>query len=506
MKTPYLVPGQPLFNAKPNTMSIDKMSRSCKVLSICLLFLFFTAGHPLLAQTKNPAGPVQKPSGQAEQRPTTLSEENQRQALVQQFLTALALSQNNLGIVYYATGNLDSASAHLQDALQIAPNFAIAHLALGLVYYAQQNPQQAITEFKASAEGDTVGQRRMNMVPVDTVYTWAKAQFNKLLQGSPNLPGAHTALATLYMQGGYLSDAEHHLLQAIAVDSAYVDAYNSLGKLYADSQQFEEAVAIYEKAMTLPLTEEQKPKVYLNLGVSYMGLNRSDEAVRAWKRSIALAPDYAEAYLNLGIAYQTENLSDSARVAWTRAIAVKSDFIAPRMALARLANEESNPEESVRYYREILALGARDPQIYGELARVYEQQEKYDLSLSTYDDALKLDPESSDLKTEKALIQQKMKNRDEARQMKKVRLRQIVVRVRLEAEQILTQLKSGADFVKMAQTKSIDRSAADGGDLGHFGPGEMLPAFQEAVLRLKPGDISGIIETGMGYHILKRVE
>ena len=506
MKTPCLVPERPLFNDKPTARSKDRLNGYCRLFFIVLGLFFSTHNHLLLAQTKNPAGPAQKPSGQSAQPPGTLSEENQRQAMIQQFLTALALARNNLGIVYYATGNLDSASAHLQDALQIAPNFAIAHLALGLVYYAQQKPQQAIASFKASAEGDTVGQRRMNMVPVDTVYTWAKTQFDKLLQGSPNLPGAHTALAGLYMQGGYLSDAGHHLLQAISADSVNVDAYNSLGKLYADSQQFEEAVAIYEKAITLPLTVEQKPKVYLNLGVSYMGLNRSDEAVRAWKHSIELAPDYAEAYLNLGIAYQTENLSDSARVAWTRAIAVKSDFIAPRMALARLANEEGSPEESARYYQEILALGARDPQIYGELARIYEQQEKYDLSLSSFDEALKLDPESSDLKTEKALVQQKIKNRDEARQLKKVRLRQIVVRVRLEAEQIQAQLKSGADFVKMAQTKSIDLSASDGGDLGYFGPEELIPALQEAVLRLKPGEISGIIETGMGYHILKRIE
>jgi len=78
--------------------------------------------------------------------------------------------------------------------------------------------------------------------------------------------------------------------------------------------------------------------------------------------------------------------------------------------------------------------------------------------------------------------------------------------VKAEAEQILNQLRAGADFAKMAQTKSIDTSAADGGDLGYFGPGEMLPVFEEALTRLKPGEISGILETPMGYHILKRME
>lgn len=505
MKTPCLVPEQAPLNTKPTATRTDNPNGFCRLFFVFLVVFCSNCGDLLLAQTKPAAKLAQKPPSQAEQ-PRVLSEEDQRQAMVQQFLTAFALSKNNLGVLYYATGNLDSASVHLQDAIRIAPNFAIAHLALGLVYYAQNNRQQAISEFKASADGDTVGQRRMNMVPVDTVYSWAKAQFDKRLQGAPNLPAAHMTLGMLYAQGSYLADAEHHLLQAVAVDSMYVDAYNNLGKLYADTQRFEEAVSIYEKALTLPLTEEQKPKVYLNLGVSYMGLNRSEEAIRAWKRSIELSPDYAEAYLNLGIAYETENLSDSARVAWIRAIAVKSDFVAPRVALARLANEEGKPDESARYYGEILALGVRDPQIYGELAKIYDQQEKYDLSFAGYDEALKLDPESSDLRTEKALVQQKIKNRDEARRMKKVRLRQIVTRIKAEAEQILAQLQSGADFVKIAQTSSIDRSAAEGGDLGYFGPGEMIPALQEAVLKLKPGELSDVIETAMGYHILKRVE
>ncbi|SVC55812.1 uncharacterized protein METZ01_LOCUS308666, partial [marine metagenome] len=49
-------------------------------------------------------------------------------------------------------------------------------------------------------------------------------------------------------------------------------------------------------------------------------------------------------------------------------------------------------------------------------------------------------------------------------------------------------------------------SAANGGDLGFFGTGEMIPAFEEAVRLLKAGEITGIIQTPMGYHIIKREE
>jgi tetratricopeptide (TPR) repeat protein len=446
------------------------------------------------------------PAAPSPVRGDTVSAESRQRAVLQQFLAAVALAKNNLGGVYYAAGNYDSARAHIQDALTIAPNYAAAHLTLGLIHYAEKNERAALVEFKAAAEGDTLGQRRMGMVPPDTVYAWAKTQFGKMTQSRSTLAVAHTTLAMLYGQGGYLPDAEHHFRQAIASDSTYVDAYNSLGKLYADTQRFEEAVGVYERTLKLPLNDDQKPKVYLNLGVSYMGINRSEDAIRAWQTAIDLLPGYAEAYMNLGIVYQTENLPDSARTAWMRAIALKPDFIAPRVALARLCVSEGKLNESERLYREILDTGAKDPRIYGELGFVYEQQEKYGLAVAQYEEALKLDPESSELRASLRFVQQRMKEQEEARQAHKIRLRQIVVRVRAEAEQILTQLRSGADFVRLAQNKSIDSSAADGGDLGYFGPGEMLPAFEEAAMQLKVGEISGIVETPMGYHIIKRIE
>ena len=108
------------------------------------------------------------------------------------------------------------------------------------------------------------------------------------------------------------------------------------------------------------------PKVYLNLGVSYMGLERADEAIVAWSKAVAMAPDYAEAYMNLGIAYQSKNMPDSARVVWTRALGVKSDLVVARIALARLEAGEGQKDKAVQYYQDILDLGAKDPRIYAD--------------------------------------------------------------------------------------------------------------------------------------------
>jgi len=79
----------------------------------------------------------------------------------------------------------------------------------------------------------------------------------------------------------------------------------------------------------------------------------------------------------------------------------------------------------------------------------------------------------------------------------------ILVESEKEALKILNSLKAGSDFSKLAQEKSTGPSGPNGGQLGWFGPGQMVPEFEAAVLVLEIGGISQPVKTQFGWHLVK---
>jgi parvulin-like peptidyl-prolyl isomerase len=72
-----------------------------------------------------------------------------------------------------------------------------------------------------------------------------------------------------------------------------------------------------------------------------------------------------------------------------------------------------------------------------------------------------------------------------------------------QAKKVLNEIRKGRDFADLAMEYSEDVSASDGGDIGFVVRGKMVREFEEAVFSLKPGQISDIVETEYGYHIIK---
>jgi peptidyl-prolyl cis-trans isomerase C len=83
--------------------------------------------------------------------------------------------------------------------------------------------------------------------------------------------------------------------------------------------------------------------------------------------------------------------------------------------------------------------------------------------------------------------------------------RHILVKTKEEAEAIKKKLDGGADFATLAKKHSTCNSAKKGGDLGEFGPGKMIKAFDNVVFKKPVLKVHGPIKTKFGYHLIETI-
>lgn len=89
-------------------------------------------------------------------------------------------------------------------------------------------------------------------------------------------------------------------------------------------------------------------------------------------------------------------------------------------------------------------------------------------------------------------------------QQEEVRARHILVKTEEEAKAIIADLDAGKDFVEIAKEKSTDPNKSEGGDLGYFTKGRMVPEFEEAAFALEKGAYSKTpVQSQFGFHVIK---
>ncbi|MEM0156244.1 MAG: peptidylprolyl isomerase [Thermoplasmataceae archaeon] len=88
----------------------------------------------------------------------------------------------------------------------------------------------------------------------------------------------------------------------------------------------------------------------------------------------------------------------------------------------------------------------------------------------------------------------------------KIRCAHILVQKEALAKEILARIQKGESFAKLAEQFSIDSSRKRGGDIGFFKHGSTVKEFEKAAFNLQKNQLSGIVRTQFGYHIIKRLE
>jgi peptidyl-prolyl cis-trans isomerase C len=136
----------------------------------------------------------------------------------------------------------------------------------------------------------------------------------------------------------------------------------------------------------------------------------------------------------------------------------------------------------------------KDPQVQEQLQRLEDE-----LVRQAY-----LRDEISDRVTEERIREAYDKAMETYVQDEEIRARHILVKTQEEGEAILRDLSDGATFEDLARERSTGPSGPNGGDLGYFTRGMMVPPFSEAAYALQPGEVSSSpVQTDFGWHVIK---
>lgn len=315
---------------------------------------------------------------------------------------------------YDKPGNLDTAIAALQAAVQTDPRFALGYAELGEAYRLKNqvdpNPKW-ITEASANLErasqlDDHLATTYISLGMLHTSLgqnDLAQQEFEKALQINPRDASALGGLARNYEHMGRTADAETTFKKAAALRPDYWDAYNNLGMFYDRQGRKTEAIAQYRRVIELT---PDNATAWSNLASAYVDINDEQsraEAEKALQKSIALAPSYA-AYANFGVLYLDEKrYSESS--AMTRKALELNDANYLVWDNLRIASEWMGDETQTRIARDkTLALlepfavtHPQDTTAQSLLAKTYAAKGARDKALQHLALALELAPKDADV-------------------------------------------------------------------------------------------------------------
>ncbi|MBT4934008.1 MAG: peptidylprolyl isomerase [Rhodospirillaceae bacterium] len=136
----------------------------------------------------------------------------------------------------------------------------------------------------------------------------------------------------------------------------------------------------------------------------------------------------------------------------------------------------------------------KDPIVRQQLARIEEQVLERAFLTAYIDKRI----------TDEALAEQYQKMVKQVSVKEEVSARHILLETEAQAREVIKELKGGADFAELAKTRSKGPSGPNGGDLGFFGEGQMVPAFSKAAFAMQAGETTDEpVQTQFGWHVIK---
>ena len=164
-----------------------------------------------------------------------------------------------------------------------------------------------------------------------------------------------------HYQAGRLAAAAQICRQMLQQQADDVGALHLLGLIAARHQQFEQAIALYQRVIAL---QPQHLEAYNNLGIVLMQLGRLPAAIACYRQALNVAPNRAEVRVNLGNALQVEGDLNGAIACYEQALATKPGLAAAHKNLAHVLRMQGRLAAAILHHQQAIALAAHDAEAH----------------------------------------------------------------------------------------------------------------------------------------------
>jgi len=307
-----------------------------------------------------------------------------------------ATAHLNLGIGLEAIGDAEGAMKSYETARSLAPANAYASYNLGRLRYAGGALLEAerllLSALDRKPEFPEASVTLAHVYSAQGKLGAAAAALETALGQRPDDIGALCAHATIVRRLGKSAEAESALRRAIAADPNSVDATSLLGGVLAEQGKWNEAIGCYERALEL---KPDSPEINTDLGNLLRNRGRLAEAVICHRRALALRPDFAEAHADLGHALLDQGLVEESMACYRKAIELRPDFAQAHAGLGNaLATDQRRLDEAIACYRKALGLEPDLPEAHYNLGNALMFQNRHDEALECYRKVLAVDSEN----------------------------------------------------------------------------------------------------------------
>ncbi len=270
---------------------------------------------------------------------------------------AIAEAPCFLGILKIQTGDYESAEVFLQQAVNLKPDYALAHYNLGFLFQLQSRFNEAVACYKQTSRLQPDFALTYNNTGI--IYqklgklNEAQEYFKHAVRLQHDYFEAHFNLGNVFQQQNAFDEALSCYDKTLAINPDYIEAYFQKGFVLMELGRYEEAYSCFSKVLT---ARSDDTDVLNNLGFVLMELGRYEESEEHLKRAILIKPDFAGTYNNLGLTLQAQGRLREAAAAFEKALSLKPSYADAYSNLGTVLKAQGLLEHALLQYEKAISL------------------------------------------------------------------------------------------------------------------------------------------------------